>query len=285
MELIQWATSPWGQEVPIHLGWVLIWVFAIAGAVFLAGHAIWVGFFAKEEKFVEPQVAPGFKERLPAKVKKHSLTARVFHWIMAVSMLVLLFTAFLPLVGVQFAWVEWHWMAGILLTASIIFHIIHASFFSDFWAIWPDKTDIADATNRAKLMMGKSAPLPRKFGKYPFENKMFHMAVMVAGLAVIVTGFFMLYRVRTPFLTRDPYIFFGDATWGWMYVLHGLAGVGFITMVMAHIYFAIRPEKLELTKGMIFGSVSREHYLDHHDPERWPVSDETSSAPDSATGD
>ena len=284
MELIQWATSPWGQEVPIHIGWVLIWVFAIGGAIFLAGHAIWVGFFAKEEKFVEPKVSPGFKASLPAKVKKHSLTARVFHWIMAVAMLALLFTAFLPLVGVQFAWVEWHWMAGILLIVSILFHIIHASFFMDFWAIWPDKTDIADAKNRAKLMLGQAAPLPRKFAKYPFENKMFHMAVMLAGLAVIVTGFFMLYRVRTPFLERNPYLF-GDATWGWMYVLHGLAGVGFIAMVMAHIYFAIRPEKFEMTKSMVFGTVSREHYLDHHDPERWPVEGKGSSAASGATGD
>jgi cytochrome b subunit of formate dehydrogenase len=284
VELIQWATSPWGQEVPIHVGWVLIWVFAIGGAAFLLGHAIWVGFFAKEERFAESNVSPGFQAGLPAKVKKHSLTARVFHAIMAVSMLTLLFTAFLPMVGVQFAWVEWHWMAGIVLIASILFHIIHATFFMDFWSIWPDKTDIQDAKNRAKLMLGKSAPLPRKFAKYPFENKMFHLMVMLAGLAVIVTGFFMLYRVRTPFFERNPYIF-GDATWGWMYVLHGFAGVAFIAMTMAHVYFAIRPEKLEMTKSMIFGSVSREHYLDHHDPERWPVSGKTSSAPGSATGD
>ncbi len=72
-------------------------------------------------------------------------------------------------------------------------------------------------------------------------------------------------------------------TWGWMYVLHGFAGVGFIAMTMAHVYFAIRPEKLEMTKSMIFGSVSREHYLDHHDPERWPVTEDTPS--ESPAGD
>jgi hypothetical protein len=54
---------------------------------------------------------------------------------------------------------------------------------------------------------------------------------------------------------------------------------------MAHIYFAIRPEKLEMTKSMIFGTVSREHYLDHHDPERWPVGGDGSSATGTATGD
>lgn len=277
MELIEWATSPWGEQVPIHIAWVLIWVVAFASLAFLVAHAVWVGFFAKQEVFVEPKVSPGFTAQIPEKVKKHSLTSRVFHWIMAASMLVLLFTAFLPLVGVQFAWVEWHWIAGLVLIASILFHVVHASFILDFWAIWPDKTDIQDAKNRARLMMGKSAPLPRKFGKYPFENKMFHMVVMLAGLAVIFTGALMMFRVRTPFLPRDPYLF-GDMTWGWMYVLHGLAGIGFIGLVMGHIYFAIRPEKLELTKSMIFGSVSREHYLEHHDPDRWQVADKSSSA-------
>ena len=58
-------------------------------------------------------------------------------------MLTLLVTAFLPKVGVQFDWVPIHWIAGLVLTASIIFHIIHASFFMDFWSIWPDKQDLA----------------------------------------------------------------------------------------------------------------------------------------------
>ena len=47
-------------------------------------------------------------------------------------------------------------------------------------------------------------------------------------------------------------------TWGLMYVLHGLAGVGLIALVMIHVYFAIRPEKRDITKSMIFGSMKRE---------------------------
>jgi cytochrome b subunit of formate dehydrogenase len=282
--LIQWATSPWGQQVPTHIAWVLIWVAVFGGLAFLIVHAVWVGFFAKEEVFVESKVSPGFKAQIPAKVKKHSLTARLFHWVMALSMLALLVTAFLPKVGVEFPWVTWHWIAGLVLIASILFHVIHASFFMDFWSIWPDRTDIRDAKNRARIFMGKSAPLPRKFGKYPFENKMYHLAVVLAGLAVIFTGAFMLFRVRTPFLTRNPYLF-GDTTWGWMYVLHGLAGVGFISLVMAHIYFAVRPEKFEMTKSMIVGSVSREHYLEHHDPERWQVASKDSSTARAGAGD
>jgi hypothetical protein len=30
---------------------------------------------------------------------------------------------------VRFPWVTYHWIAGMVLTASIVFHIIHATFY------------------------------------------------------------------------------------------------------------------------------------------------------------
>jgi hypothetical protein len=42
---------------------------------------------------------------------------------------------------------------------------------------------------------------------------------------------------------------------------------------MVHVYFAIRPEKLDITKSMIFGSMRREFYLKHYDPERWTTAE------------
>ena len=71
-------------------------------------------------------------------------------------MFALLFTAFLPKVGVQFPWVTYHWIAGIVLTVSIVFHIIHATFWLDFWSIWPDRADIEDAGRRVAAVLGKS---------------------------------------------------------------------------------------------------------------------------------
>ncbi len=62
-----------------------------------------------------------------------------------------------------------------------------------------------------------------------------------------------------------------DATWGFTYVLHGLAGVGLVGLVIAHVYFAVRPDKWWITKGMIFGFIPRRLYLEHHDPQRWKV--------------
>jgi len=183
-------------------------------------------------------------------------------------MFALLITAFLPRIGVKFPWVTYHWIAGLVLTASIIFHIIHAGFFMDFWSIWPDRADIEDSMRRLRRALGESAPPPRRFAKYPIENKMYHGVIVLTGLAVTLTGVFMMFRVRTPLFTRNPYLF-GDMTWGLMYVLHGLAGVGLIALITVHVYFAVRPEKLDITKSMIFGDMSREHYLQHHDPQRW----------------
>jgi len=187
---------------------------------------------------------------------------------MAAAMFTLLVTAFLPKVGVQFDWVTYHWIAGTVLTVSIVFHVIHASLWLDFWSIWPDRADLEDAVRRIQRFMGRAATPPRRFAKYPLENKLYHGAIIAAGLSAILTGVFMMSRVRTIFFPRNPYLF-GDMTWGLMYVLHGLAGVGLIALIMVHVYFAIRPEKLDITKSMIFGSMRREFYLKHYDPERW----------------
>jgi cytochrome b subunit of formate dehydrogenase len=267
--ILEWATGPWGQRVPIHIAWFLIYVAAVAGLLFLIVHAIYMRYFSKGKQFAGG-ASPELAASLPPRIPRHSLVARLFHWIMAASMLTLLFTAFLPKVGVEFDWITYHWIAGAVLTASIVFHVIHASFWLDFWSIWPDRQDVQDAARRVSRFVGLNAPPPRKFAKYPLENKLYHGAIIVTGLTAIGTGLFMLSRVRTIFLPRNPYVF-GDMTWGLLYVLHGLAGVGLIALVIVHVYFAIRPEKVEITKSMIFGTMSRDFYLKEHDPERWRV--------------
>jgi hypothetical protein len=50
-----------------------------------------------------------------------------------------------------------------------------------------------------------------------------------------------------------------------------LAGVGLIALVMVHVYFAVPPQKLDITSSMIHRSMKREYYLKHYDPQRWMV--------------
>ena len=95
-----------------------------------------------------------------------------------------------------------------------------------------------------------------------------------ATLVAIVTGVLMMKRVQTPFFARNPYLF-GDTAWGFTYVVHGAAGVGLVGLVIAHVYFAVRPEKWWITKSMLLGWITRRQYLEHHEPQRWPVASDT----------
>ena len=266
--LVSWARSPWGDSVLTHISWDLFWAALIGGLLFLLAHGGYM-LFSQHHKRESSEVDRMEAERpgLPANILRHGFVARMFHWVMAFSMLTLLITAFLPIVGVKFAWVQWHWMAGILLTASVMFHIVHATFVLDFWSIWVGPKDIPEFKAEMLREVGIDAPGPKP-GKYPLGNRLYHLAVMVAGLSVIVTGILMMWRVRTGIVERNPYLL-TDATWGITYVVHGLMGVGFVGLVIAHIYFALRPEKLWITKSMIFGTVTRREYLEHHDPDRW----------------
>lgn len=269
MKFITWAIDPWGKHVPIHAAWDLIGAAVIAALAFMIVHALYVAVVAGPKVFKKNELPKSMEAAIPERVQRHSLAARLFHWVMAAAMFTLLITAFLPKVGVQFNWVLYHWIAGVVLTISIVFHIFH-SFFMDPWSIWPDRIDIRDAMRRALRFMGKPAPPPERFAKYPPENKFYHLVIVLSGLAATVTGLFMMKRIQTGIFTRNPYLF-SDMTWGLMYVLHGLAGIGLIALVMMHVYMGVRPEKLPITKSMIFGWMSRDFYLEEHDPERWVV--------------
>ncbi|MGA7920222.1 MAG: hypothetical protein WCA38_11175, partial [Candidatus Acidiferrales bacterium] len=85
MDPLQWAIDPWGKIVPTHIAWFLIWVAVIAGLLFVIVHAIYVRYFAKPREF-EPDAASVDAAMIHAHVPRHSLVARAFHWIMAVSM-------------------------------------------------------------------------------------------------------------------------------------------------------------------------------------------------------
>ena len=268
MDLLKWGRSPWGEWVLTHVSWNLFWASLFAGILFFVAHASYMLFSAHRKRTsAETDALEASFKNLPPKIERHNLSARLFHWVMAASMFVLLFTAFLPVVGVKFAWVQWHWIAGLVLTASILFHIVHATFFLDFWSIWVGPKDIPELKAEMMRELGKEPGGPQP-GKYPLGNRLYHLVVMLAGLAVIGTGLLMLYRVRNPVVNRNPYLL-TDPAWGFTYVLHGLAGVGFVGLIIAHIYFALRPEKLWITKAMIFGYITRREYLEHHDPDRW----------------
>lgn len=270
MEVFTWGLDPWGQTIPIRISWDLLWLFGFAGLLFVVAHALYVRFRPKATGPNDPGVLQRLAAGLPEQVARHSLAARLFHWTMAATMFGLLLTSFLPIVGIEFAWVTLHWIVGLVLTLSIIYHIIHASFWLDFRSIWLEQADLQNAWRSVQSSFGQTVPAPGKAAKYPPENKMYHTLIVLTCLAAVITGLLMMVRVRTPLLPRNPYLF-TDWTWGLVYVLHGLASTSLVALVLAHVYFAVRPEARSIAKGMILGWIDRKHYVEYHDPQRWPL--------------
>ena len=282
MEWFRRERNPWGQEILIGLSWDLVWVAVAAGALLIVAHALlylWRWRACPRSGRRAPEggaetASASLLKLLPEKILRHSVASRLFHWVMAVSVLTLLFTAFLPIWGVKFAWVTPHWIAGLVLTAAIIFHVIHASS-KGLGLMWISQLDLNDGWLVIRQVLRSAAP-PGKPGKNPLENKLFHHVVALATLAAIITGLIMMAKIDTAWWNRNPYLLSDDIC-GIIYVLHGAGSVALITLIVIHLYFAARPEKHWITLSMLRGWISRGHYVEHYDPDRWPVGISTSA--------
>lgn len=205
----------------------------------------------------------------PGRVARHALPDRLLHWLSAACVLTLLVTAFLPILGVEIAWVTVHWVSGLVLAAAVLLHVVRVVVRGTWSSMWIGRADLADALEIASAALRRAAP-KRRPGKYSVAQKLIHHAFAAAVLTTLVTGSLMLLRIDTPWWQRNPYLL-ADATWGIVFVLHGLAALLLVTMVMMHVYFALRPEKLKFTRAMILGWITRREFDEHHDPQRWQV--------------
>ena len=283
--------NPWGQEVLQGISLELMYLAIVLAVLFVVGHMLWYRSrgFSEHEETADVQ---GSAAGIPERIVRHTLPSRIFHWTMAASMLVLLITAFVPLLGLEFAWVTIHWIAGAVLILTIIYHVIHSIVWQDFWSMMSmGAKDFREAMGHFRHLLSSKSPEPEKPGKYPFDHRMYHWGIIVTSLLAIVTGVLMTLRIKTPFWEPDAYYPFVDqavagievgepaitampgAATGLVFVIHGIAGVALIIMVAAHIYFAIRPDKRYYLWGLIRGWIDREQYLAHFDPDKWSVVD------------
>lgn len=283
MDLWRRASGPWGEEMLVGVSWDLMWLAIFLAAGFVAGHALW----AWRRSRVADDAGPAGVEldepssELPARIARHTLPSRIFHWTMAASMIALLATAFVPVLGWQFPWLTIHWVSGVVLLGTVVFHVVHAAGRGRFREMMT--LGLSEGWAMARRATSVKAPPSPKPGKYPFDHRLFHHAIVVAGLTAIGTGALMTFRVDTWFWEADPYFLLPDGAWSTVYVLHGLSGVALIFLTAAHVYFGLRPDKIWLTWGMIRGWIGRDRYLEHYDPAKWAVG-EAHAAPEGDDG-
>ena len=138
------------------------------------------------------------------RVLRHRGIDRLYHWLMAICVFVLTATAFLPILGIKFAWLDIHWITGVALAVLILFHIVRAIGWQDWRNMWIGLADIRDLWRNVVHLLGarETRPLP---GKYDAAQKLYHLGVAIVVLSVVVSGLLMLLKIDTPFWRRNPY--------------------------------------------------------------------------------
>jgi cytochrome b subunit of formate dehydrogenase len=252
VEFATYKNDVWGREVIRGVSWDLLWLVIVAAFVAIALHAIYGAMQKRSEK-------PSSEGE---RVTRHDTIDRIYHWFMAVSVFALLITGVLPIIGINFAWLELHWIAGIALTIVVLFHIVRSIFFQD-------PTEMLITAGDLKEPFDDS----RKPGKYSAAQKGMHAAVTILTLLVIGSGLVMFAMIDTPWWERTNSL--SEATLGLVFFVHGISTLALIGLICLHIYFALRPEKLFYTRSMIKGWISRDELEANHDPQRWSP-DETS---------
>jgi cytochrome b subunit of formate dehydrogenase len=199
---------------------------------------------------------------------RHTMIDRMFHWVTAVTVLILLFTAFLPIIGLKFSWLTAHWISGLALTGVVAAHIVRSCFWQDLRAMIFGLEDIKEIQAAFGWLLKLQNSKLVKPGKYSPAQKLVHLGVGLTIPITIVTGLLMMVKIDTPLWERDLY-WLSDQNWGIIYVLHGFSALFLMVIVIIHIYFSLRPEKLMYTRAMLTGRLTRAEFLDQHDPERW----------------
>jgi formate dehydrogenase subunit gamma len=185
------------------------------------------------------------------KLQRHAGIDRMFHWVTAVVLLLLLATSLLPIMGVRFAWYGIHWVSGLVLTLVILVHIVRALFWQKAGSMLLSAADFSS----------------RRAGKYTLAQKLMHLGWTLAVLGAVVTGLLLLPKAGVSFMTRDPYAY-SLGTWGVVTLLHDLAALLSVFLVLVHVYFAILPEKRAYLRAMVSGFITRRDLAAEHDVER-----------------
>jgi cytochrome b subunit of formate dehydrogenase len=246
MDFVTYKNDVWGREVILGVSWDLLWVFIVAAFIFIAAHAV---FKALQNRQRRPS-SEG------ERIIRHEEIDRVFHWVMALSVFVLLITGVFPIIGIEFAWLTIHWIAGLILTFVVLFHIVRSIFWQDLKSMLISTKDLQELYDQSK-----------KPGKYSLAQKGMHTVITILTLLVIGSGLVMFAMIDTPWWERTNAL--SEASLGWVFLIHGLSTLFLIAFISLHIYFGLRPEKLFYTRSIIKGWISRGELEDHHNPEKW----------------
>jgi cytochrome b subunit of formate dehydrogenase len=162
-----------------------------------------------------------------------------------------------PVVGIS--WLLVHLAFGVMFMAGLVVHVIKAPMI-DPRQMWFDRYDWHQLVAGARYYLGLPYEMP-KLGKYAVSSKLFHVALVLLALVMIVSGIS---------LSLD--------TLGWAAVdqswqrkqrlLHDLGSYGFLALVAGHVFWQLLKSRAQ-TKAMLTGTIAADTFASNHDWDRW----------------
>ena len=115
---------------------------------------------------------------------RHHWADRLFHWGMAISVIVLGATAFLPILGVKFDWVPIHWISGVILGIVIVYHLCRVFAVHGLGEMMPARSDL---TMIRREVLFQDIP-DEPSGKFDVFQKSYHWAASIVVLTLAITA-------------------------------------------------------------------------------------------------
>jgi cytochrome b subunit of formate dehydrogenase len=244
----------------------LTWAFVV---LLLSLVVVMAGLVLIRRAFGEPRRSSKGAHPPPgvAIVERYEIGARLWHFGVFGLLLALWIsgTAFYapgsvpPVPLLKVSWLYLHLGFGVLFMVGIVVHAVKAGLV-DLRSMLLDRHDWRELVASTRYYLGRRYELP-KLGKYGVTNKVFHIALILQALVMIVSGIS---------LSLD--------TLGWAQIdqnwhrqqrlLHDLGSYGFLVLVAAHVFWQLLKRRAQL-KAMVTGTIAADTFSSNHDWDRW----------------
>jgi cytochrome b subunit of formate dehydrogenase len=162
-----------------------------------------------------------------------------------------------PVVGMSWLWV--HLAFAVFFMLGLVVHVIKAPMAGGRTMLF-DRHDWHQLVAGARYYLGRPHELP-KLGKYAVSSKVFHAALIVLALIMIVSG------ISLSLDTLGWAVV--DQRWQrWQRLLHDFGTYGFLVLVVGHVFWQLLKHWSQ-QKAMVTGMISADTFRANHDWDRW----------------
>jgi cytochrome b subunit of formate dehydrogenase len=156
-------------------------------------------------------------------------------------------------------WLFVHLGFGVLFMGGILVHMIKAPL-SGGWSMWFDRHDWHQLMAGTRYYLGLAHELP-KLGKYAVSSKVFHVALFLLALIMIVSGISLSLNT----------LGWAEVDQNWQRrqrLLHDFGSYGFLVLVVGHVFWQLLKNRSQLM-AMVSGRIAADTFSANHDWDRW----------------